>query len=171
VNANFIISVQGRGASYGFMLTCDEDEVTSRCVPALRSGFECFVYKIEPSPLGNPGFRPDGAITLRRIFHLYNAHEEFKQEAVDIITRLDCHSVESSKEYLDIMINTFQAEKEKLHGQIENQQVPSSGRPYSEPRLVPQTSRLVPQTSSPEPNPRQDSETVKTNQPNLTTGS
>jgi len=105
------------------MLTCDEGEVTSRCQNALKSGFECYIYKIEPSPLGQPGFIPTGATCLRRVWHLYNAHEEFKQEVVDIINRLDCHSIESSKEYLQIMINTF---KEELNG------LNSRGSPLSE---------------------------------------
>lgn len=113
---NYIIVTTGRGASYAFMLTCDEDEVTARCQPSLHSGMECYIYKIEPSPLGKPGFAPEGAINLRRIWHLYAAHEEFKQEAKDIISRLDCHSTQSSIEYLDIMISELQREFEALKG-------------------------------------------------------
>jgi hypothetical protein len=113
--SNFLICATGRGASYGFMVSCEDDQVTSRCQPCLKSGFECYIYKIEQSPLGNPGFMPIGAITLRRVWHLYAAHDEFRQEAQDIISRLDAHSVESSKEYLDIMISILQTEKEKLN--------------------------------------------------------
>lgn len=114
--SNYIIVTSGRGATYAFMVTCDEGEVTAKCQPSLNSGLECFVYKIEPSPLGKPGFAPEGSINLRRVWHLYNAHEEFKQEAKDIISRLDCHSVESSREYLNIMISELQREFEALKG-------------------------------------------------------
>ena len=114
--SNYMISVQGRGASYAFLVTCDDNEVTARCQPCLKSGFECYIYKIEPSPLGDPGFKPEGATTLRRVWHLYDAHDEFRQEAVDIINRLDCHSVESSMEYLSIMISEFQRELDVLKG-------------------------------------------------------
>ena len=113
---NFFISAQGRGASYAFMVTCEEADVTSRCQPCLKSGFECYIYSVEQSPLGNPGFMPNGGITLRRKFHLYNAHDDFKQEALDIINRLDAHSVESSREYLAIMISEFQRELDVLKG-------------------------------------------------------
>lgn len=87
------------------------------------------MYKIEPSPLGQPGFTPIGATCLRRVWHLYNAHEEFKQEAQDIITRLDAHSVESSREYLKIMIKEFYIELQKIGGtDIENcQPQPTTG--------------------------------------------
>jgi len=96
------------------MVSCEDDQVTSRCQPCLKSGFECYIYKIESSPLGKPGFCPDGAITLRRVWHLYAAHDEFKQEARDIIERLSAHSVESSREYLDVMIKAFQDELASL---------------------------------------------------------
>src|SRR6202008_1654717 len=108
--------ITGRGASYAFMATCDEAEITTKCQPALASGFECYVYKIEQSPLGRPGFCPEGAINLRRVWHLYAAHDEFKQEAQDIISRLDSHSTESSIEYLTIMISEFNKELEALKG-------------------------------------------------------
>jgi hypothetical protein len=152
--SNFLISCQGRGASYGFMLSCDDDEVTARCQNCLKSGFEVFIYKIEQSPLGNPGFRPEGAITLRRVWHLYNAHEEFKEEARSIINRLDAHSVESSREYLDIMINELTRERTSLNGQVENQQVQTSGGQVS-------GTTLVPQTSTPESGSGQNSQAVK----------
>ena len=112
--SNFLICATGRGASYGFMVSCEDAEVTSRCQPCLKSGFECYIYKIEQSPLGNPGFMPSGSITLRRIWHLYNAHDEFRQEAQDIISRLDAHSIESSIEYLNDMMEIFRAELERI---------------------------------------------------------
>ena len=103
------------------MVSCEDDQVTSRCQPCLKSGFECYIYKIEQSPLGNPGFMPQGSITLRRVWHLYAAHDEFRQEAMDIISRLDAHSVESSREYLKIMIKEFYTELQKIGGtEIDN---------------------------------------------------
>ena len=114
--SNFLICATGRGASYGFMVSCEDDQVTSRCQPCLKSGFECYIYKIEQSPLGNPGFMPQGSITLRRVWHLYAAHDEFRQEALDIISRLDAHSVESSREYLNVMMETFRVELLRLEG-------------------------------------------------------
>lgn len=111
---NFVIFASGRGASYAFMITCDESEVTSKCRNTLTSGFECYIYTIEPSPLGQPGFVPQGAMALRRVWHLYNAHDEFKQEAVDLVERLSAHSVEASREYLSDMMEVFRQELVKL---------------------------------------------------------
>jgi hypothetical protein len=112
---NFIISLHGRGSSYAFMLQgVTVEECVDRCYPCLQSGFEVFIYSIEPSPTGQPGFTPTGAVNLRRHFHLYAAHDEYEQEAHDIIERLSAHSVQASQEYLDIMIKAFQLEKDKL---------------------------------------------------------
>src|SRR5258707_5781171 len=90
------------------------DEAVDRCHPCLQSGFECYIYSIEPSPTGQPGFTPTGAVNLRRHFHLYNAHEEFIDEAKSIIDRLSAHSVQASKEYLNAMIQTLTIERIKL---------------------------------------------------------
>jgi len=90
------------------------DECVQRCYPCLQSGFEVFIYSIEASPAGQPGFTPTGAINLRRHFHLYDAHDEFESEAKDIVDRLSVHSIQASQEYLDLMIKTLQEERNKL---------------------------------------------------------
>jgi hypothetical protein len=80
----------------------------------MLSGFEVFIYTIEPNPTGRPGFTPDGSIHLKRVWHLYDAHEEFADDAESIINRLSAHSVEASREYLKLIIDRLQTEQLRL---------------------------------------------------------
>jgi hypothetical protein len=114
LDKNFVIFATGRGSTYAFMLTCDEETVTSRVHNTMTSGFEVFIYTIEPNPTGSPGFIPQGAVHLKRIWHLYDAHDEFLDDAESIINRLSCHSVEASREYLDLVLEKLQAERARL---------------------------------------------------------
>lgn len=112
---NFLIFASGRGRCYGYMLNCDETEVTSRCQLTLNAGFELFIYEITPSPTGKFGFDPTGSTPLKRVWHLYDAHEEYDMKADDIISSLDAHSVEASREYLERVITKLQTERDRLN--------------------------------------------------------
>lgn len=112
---NYLIFATGRGRSYGYMLNCDAEEVTSRCHLTLQAGFEVFVYEITPSPLGKFGFDPTGATPLKRVWHLYNAHDEFREEVKCVIDKLEAHSLEASREYLGIMISELHAALEAIN--------------------------------------------------------
>lgn len=111
---NFVIVASGRGATYAFMATCELQDLANRCQPALNSGFECYIYSLEASPLGQPGFTPTGALCLRRVYHLYDAHDRYEDEARGIIDGLSAHSEAASREYLDIMIKALEVERQKL---------------------------------------------------------
>jgi hypothetical protein len=112
---NYFVSYHGRGASYGYLIAADsEEDLTARCQAGVNSGFEVYIYKIEQSPLGRNGFDPEGSTNLRRVFHLYDARDEYEQQAKDIIDGLSRHSWQASADYLDVFIRTLSEERTKL---------------------------------------------------------
>jgi hypothetical protein len=90
------------------------NELVDRCQRANGSGFEAYIYSLEPSPLGQPGFFPAGTLNLKRVFHVYDAHEEFVDEANSIINKLSSHSEEASRAYLAKVLELLHAEQQRL---------------------------------------------------------
>ncbi len=109
--ANYIVNITGRGVHYcGLASNAELEPLCMSLNHCLHQGFEVYVYSIEPSPAGHNQHFPSGVLTLKRQYHLYAAHDEYKQEAHDIIERLSAHSKAASSEYLNIMISEFQRE-------------------------------------------------------------
>jgi hypothetical protein len=130
--ANFIINITGRGVHYcGLASNAELEPLCATLNTSLHQGFEVYIYSIEPSPAGHNQHFPTSVLTLKRQYHLYAAHDEYKQEAHDIIERLSAHSKAASSEYLTIMISEFQRElavlKEDNHTD-EKGNVPQSQR-------------------------------------------
>lgn len=109
--ANYIVTIVGRGVHYcGLASNAELEPLCASLNHCLHQGFEVYVYSIEPSPAGHNQHFPSGVLTLKRQYHLYAAHDEYKQEAHDIIERLSAHSKAASTEYLNILISEFQRE-------------------------------------------------------------
>ena len=128
---NYIISIHGRGATYAFLAAADTDEnMAERCQPAVNSGFEVFIYTLEASLLGQVPFAPTASTHLRRVYHLYDAHEEYRDKAKDIIEGLCAHSEAASKEYLGETIQILAEEYNKLvKTQAERNQLEGTNAP------------------------------------------
>jgi hypothetical protein len=96
------------------MVTGLIDEVANRMKSTVDQGFEVYIYSIEPSPSGPSQFFPPNVLTLRRVYHLYDARDKYRDEAHSIVESLSEHSQEASAEYLNIMISEFQRELDLL---------------------------------------------------------
>lgn len=113
-NANFIVFAHGRGRSHAFMITGETQEVANRCKILTDCGFEAYVYKIEPSLHGNVPYQPQGSVHLRRVYHLWDAHDKYRDEIHSIIEGLSTHSADASKEYIVEMIEALNKELSEL---------------------------------------------------------
>jgi len=112
---NFIVNLHGRGASYcGMAPNSTLEDLLERCQHAVNCGFEVFVYSIEPSQIGQPGFMPPNVMNLRRHAHLYDATDEYTDEVNSIINGLSVHSVQASEKYLNLIIEKLTKERDSL---------------------------------------------------------
>lgn len=111
---NHVVNITGRGAQYCMMMTGDTQDIANACQVCLNSGFEVFIYLLEPSQMGQLGFMPKGALNLRRVYHLYDAHEQYEERAKDIVETLSCHSMQASVEYIDTMLRVLNTERSNL---------------------------------------------------------
>jgi hypothetical protein len=124
--SNHIVNAQGRGACYSFMMAGETQDVVNRAQRLVDSGFEVFIYLIEPSKTGQPSFTPEGALNLRRVYHLFDASEKYHDEVKSIIDGLCAHSIIASKKYINEMIEEFNKELVNLT-QLES--MPNNGEP------------------------------------------
>jgi len=112
---NYIVNLHGRGATYcGLAQNTQLEPLIESCQRAVNCGFEVFIFSIEPNPLGTHGFIPDGVINLKRHAHLYDARDEFEDEANSIINKLSIHSLQASETYLDLVINKLTEERNHI---------------------------------------------------------
>lgn len=170
----YLVSLHGRGASYAFLVKGEVQDVANRCKPCTNSGFEVYIYELVPSPHGAPGFAPTGSTPLKQVYHLYDAHDQWVDEANSIVDKLTMHSEVASLEYLASMINVLNNEineitRRRWNVKVEDQQVQEE-RGQNELRTV------VSETSETQPAPRQDRKSLTQDQqitpdPTLTTGS
>lgn len=117
---NHVVNITGRGAQYCMMMTGETQDIANRCQVCLNAGFEVFIYLLEPSQMGQLGFMPSGALNLRRVYHLYDAHEQYEDKAKDIVDTLSCHSMQASVDYIDRMLTILQAERASLTNDIKD---------------------------------------------------
>lgn len=122
----YVVSLHGRGASYAFLVKGEVQDVANRCKPCTNSGFEVYIYELVPSPHGAPGFAPTGSTPLKQVYHLYNAHDQWVDEANSIVDKLTMHSEEASLEYLLAMINVLATERLNIERRRQNGSVSTS---------------------------------------------
>lgn len=161
----YLVSLHGRGASYAFLVKGEVQDVANRCKPCTNSGFEVYIYELMPSPHGAPGFAPTGSTPLKQVYHLYDAHDLWVDEARGIVDKLTMHSEVASLEYLASMINVLNTEvneitRRRWNVKIEDQQMQAPGN-VEQPELR----TVVSETPSEKSNPGQSGENLTQDQP------
>lgn len=118
----YFIAIVGRGVLYGGMAqTTSLERLAGELQHSVNSGFEVYVYSLEPSPAGNNILFPPSILALKREYHLFDGRDDFVELADSIIERSQQHSLVASLEYVKLATGKLLAEQAKLEELITEQ--------------------------------------------------